>query len=100
MFSIIFDLLYCWLVERIDFEQDEKRALKGIKYHEVVYEQDLEDSSSHQKTIDNILSYLQLESKTVITKHKKVNTQNFKQLIKNYDEFISCINENNWEHFV
>ena len=86
--------------ERIDFEQDEKRALKGIKYHEVVYEQDLEDSSSHQKTIDNILSYLQLESKTVITKHKKVNTQNFKQLIKNYDEFISCINENNWEHFV
>lgn len=86
--------------ERFDFEQDEKRALKGIKYHEVVYEQDLEDSSSHQKTIDNILSYLQLESKTVITKHKKVNTQDFKKLIKNYDEFISCINENNWEYFV
>jgi hypothetical protein len=85
--------------ERIGFSKEEKSVLANFEYHEVVYEDDLENSNSHQKTIDKILDFLSLEKRKVTTKLRKVNTTPLEQLITNYDEFFNCIRKNGWEHY-
>lgn len=86
--------------KRFRFDTYEKEVLKNIEYHEVIYEDDLEQSSSHQKTVDRILDYLSLERREVFTKHKKINNLPLEKLISNYDEFIECLNKQGWNKFI
>ncbi|WP_147303656.1 sulfotransferase [Rhodohalobacter sp. SW132] len=76
-----------WVKERERFTEEEKKALQGLEYIEVVYEDDLEKQEMHQGTVDRILDELSLERKKVQTRHKKVNSQPLDCLIKNYDQF-------------
>ncbi|MDJ0617986.1 MAG: hypothetical protein QNJ63_14785 [Calothrix sp. MO_192.B10] len=86
--------------QRFRFEDAEKEALGNIKYHEVVYEDDLDKADTHQKTVDRILDYISLEHRVTTTKHKKVNTQSLQDLISNYDEFIDCLTKQEWQGFL
>jgi hypothetical protein len=85
---------------RFRFEEAEKEILANIEYHEVVYEDDLERSSTHQKTVNRIFDYLSLEQREVTTRHRKVNTLPLEKLISNYDEFVDCLNKHGWQSFL
>jgi LPS sulfotransferase NodH len=85
---------------RIQDEENERKALANVKYLEIVYEEDLEKSDVHQKTVDKILDYSSLEHRMAQTNHKKVNAQSMKNLISNYDEFVGCLNTQGWQSFL
>ena len=78
----------------------EKKVLANIEYHEVIYEDDLEQPQSHQKTVDRILNYLSLEPRLASTSHRKVNTHSPEELISNYEEFVECLRKSGWDKFV
>ena len=86
--------------ERIRFGDEERATLDGIDHHVVVYDRDLMNADMHQRTVDGILDYLQLERRQAITSHRKVNTTSMADLITNYDEFAACVAENGWEAFL
>jgi LPS sulfotransferase NodH len=86
--------------ERLRFEQAERVALRDIDFCEVVYEDDLENASMHQASVDRILDFVSLERRPVTTKHSKVNTQDMKDLIINYDEFVQCLVKNDLDRFL
>jgi LPS sulfotransferase NodH len=83
--------------ERISFEDDERNALANVKYHQIIYEDDLEKPEAHQATVNSVLDYVSLEHRAVITKYRKVNTQALKDLIINYDEFVDCLTSHGWQ---
>ncbi|MEM6257241.1 MAG: hypothetical protein AAGI37_02875 [Planctomycetota bacterium] len=88
------------VAERFEFEEGERGVLRGLPYHEVIYEDDLENSDAHQATINRILDFVSLKHRNVETKLRKANTQPLDALIANYDEFLECLREHGWEHFV
>ncbi|MCD6187909.1 MAG: hypothetical protein J7K09_07050 [Desulfuromusa sp.] len=85
---------------RFRFEEAEQEALANIKYHEVIYEDHLENPGSHQLTINRILDYVSLEHRAVTTNHRKINIQSLENLIVNYDEFVDCLIKQKWQGFL
>lgn len=80
------------LVKRaIVWAQEERRALAGIDYHEVVYERDLEDASKHQQTIDDVLDFLSLPRRPASTSLRKVIARPLREVVLNYDEFSEWV---------
>lgn len=88
------------VAEKLEVEQIEQDALRGIDFQEVVYEDHLENAALHQSTIDRILQAVSLEPTAVTTEHRKVNTQSMADLIENYDEFSQRIIDQGWGHFL
>ncbi|MFO8057817.1 MAG: hypothetical protein R6V10_11020 [bacterium] len=86
--------------ERIRFEKAERKALADIEYHQVVYEDDLEDAGKHQETVERILDYLCLEHRQVKTGYRRINTWPLEELISNYGEFESRVFENGWQSWL
>lgn len=86
--------------KRFQYEQLEREALSYVRYLEISYEDDLESSEAHQKTVKQVLDYLSLERREASTKYKKVNTQTLRELIANYDEFLSCVYQHGWQDFL
>jgi hypothetical protein len=73
--------------------QEEREALEGIDYHEVVYERDLEDASKHQQTIDGVLDFLGLPHRPVSTSLRRVIAHPLREVILNYDEFAGWVTD-------
>jgi len=86
--------------ERVRFSEEEKKALEGLEYIEVVYEDDLENQEMHQATVDRILDELSLEKKKIETPFKKVNTHSPASLIKNYGQFKKHLSEHGLEEYL
>ncbi len=86
--------------EREWYDQEERRVLAHLNYHEVIYENDLENPEFHQATINKILDFVGLEKKQVATKLKKVNTQSLKNLITNFDDFKNRLSEKGWLKYI
>ncbi len=81
---------------REKFEAMERDCLASMDFHEVVYDDDLEDASRHQSTVDGIFQFLQMPSVPVSTRYRKVNTQSMEDLIINYDEFKASMIAHGW----
>ena len=86
--------------DRFRREKAEREVLANIKYHEVVYEEDLEEPASHQKTVDRVLNFVSLESRVASTWLEKINTQSLEDLIVNYDEFVAQLRKREWLKFL
>lgn len=82
-----------WIAQRLALEEDERAALAGLDYHEVVYERDLEQAAAQQHTIDRVLDFLDLPRRTVSTPFRKVNARPLREIVANYDEFSGWIRE-------
>lgn len=85
---------------RFRYEELEKEVLSRIRYLELTYEDDLENSEVHQETVNRVLDYLSLERRKASTKYRKVNTQTLQELVTNYDELLSCVYEHGWQDFL
>lgn len=94
------DLFVEEVQKRMRFGETEREILQGTDFHEVVYDDDLQQSEKHQETIDGIFDFLGLPPHPVATKFKKVNTQSMEDLVINYAEFRQAIAQNGWEHLL
>jgi len=88
--------------QRIVYSNLEEKILKSLPHLELEYERDLENSDIHSKTVNRVLEYLKLplKEKPVFSSYKKVNKQSMEELIDNYDEFIDCLEHNNFQHYL
>ena len=86
--------------DRYRFEAKEFEALAGLRYTEVVYEDDLEDAANHQRTTDRIMDYLKLAKRPVSTRLKKVNRLTTRERVENYDEVVAMLEAKNWLGFL
>ena len=85
------DKLERWVRRREQYEREERQALAGLPFHEVVYERDLLDGAVHQATTDAVLDFLSLERRPVQTELRKVNARPLSELVDNYDEFSEWV---------
>lgn len=76
---------------------EEKRILGGLPHTKVNYENDLEKPWNHQCVVDNFLNELNLESKPVSTKLRKINKFPPHELISNLDELQEGFLARGWE---
>ncbi len=81
-----FDSLISWMhgsEKQAEFEHD---VLEELPHIHLVYEEDLEDSANHQKTLDKITEFLAVPAKLVKTTYQRSTPQDLSQVIVNYDE--------------
>lgn len=90
-----------WVRTRFYFEAAEQQILSQFNdFEEIIYERDLENPAVHQRTVDRILVYLSLAPRKASTQNRKVNTLSLRELISNYDEFMDCIYQQNWQKYL
>lgn len=85
---------------RFNRTEDEEAAISGIDHLPIAYETHLENSEKHQDTANLIYDYVGMKRQTVKTRHKKINAVGLKELISNYDEFLNCLQQNDWLHYL
>ncbi|VXD19174.1 hypothetical protein PL8927_620037 [Planktothrix serta PCC 8927] len=61
---------------------------------------DLLKADNHQKTLDQIFDYLEIESNPIKTNLKKVSSNHLSNDIKNYQELVDFINTTDYSHFL
>ena len=64
----------------------EQRVLRDVPYLSLTYEEHIRDPSSHQKTVDTICDYLNLESEPVETSYRKIAPRTLTEGVANYEE--------------
>jgi LPS sulfotransferase NodH len=84
----------------IKWNEEEREILKDLPILEIQYEKHLENSFSHQSTINTILDHLKLPHRKVFTKHKKVIRGELKSLIENYEEFSKVMKQNGFGEYL
>lgn len=94
------DRFVMWVKWRAHEEKMEQAALANVPHLEVVYEDDLENSSTHQCTVDRILEYASLSPREARTSHGKVVVHRPESIISNYDELISYLIEQGLESVI
>ena len=85
------------------FEKNEKREkefLKNIRYHQIIYENDLLSAENHQTTLDLVFSYLGVNSIQVQTNYIRSTTDHLSDFIKNHDEIISKIKKTDYNRYL
>jgi hypothetical protein len=78
----------------------EKKCLSNIPHLEIIYEDDLLSSEQHQKTINKVFSYLELDSIKVQTTLQKTSSDNLVDDILNYEEIVDFISQTQYAHFL
>lgn len=71
-------------------EQEALATIARSDFYQVAYETHLLDSRDHQQTVDSVRAWLGLEPVPVVTDHLKVVSWPLRDLILNYEEFVSC----------
>lgn len=86
--------------ERKCFDSAELKALANIDFIQINYEDDLENSDNHQKTINYILDFIGLKNRKCHTLLKKINKSSQKDVIENYEEVISFLKEEGMSEYI
>ncbi|MEM9090981.1 MAG: hypothetical protein AAGC93_19830 [Cyanobacteria bacterium P01_F01_bin.53] len=94
------NILAAKIHERIRFERAERESLRNVDFLEIVYDDELKESSMHQATSNKVFEYLALEPTDVYTPYMRINTFNLEKIITNYNDFLKCIRKNGWENFI
>ena len=85
---------------RLKYQEEEKKVIENIDYFEINYEKDLWDSTFHQNIVSRILKYLDLPEAKAFSKYRKINKKSLKDVITNYEDFITLIKRNKWEKYI
>ena len=86
--------------QALEHQRAEMKALAGLEYHEVVYEENLENADGHQKTVDAILDFLSLEHRKVKAALKRINVKSLEEQILNYDDFCDLLERRGWRRYL
>ena len=73
---------------------------KGENYISLFYEDDLLKGDVHQSTADLVFDFLDLKREKVSSELIRTSYDDLTKVILNYDEVVSAICENQFEHFL
>ncbi|MDO8860417.1 hypothetical protein Q6D67_01795 [Haliea sp. E1-2-M8] len=72
----------------------EQEILAKIPHLSLVYERDLLDPASHERTVDAVLNHIGLtRARPVSTELRKINTRPLTEIVENYEEFSGWVEE-------
>lgn len=93
-----------WLIGdmkwKIQMKEKESEFLKGKNYISLFYEDDLLKGDVHQSTADLVFDFLDLKREKVSSELIRTSYDDLTKVILNYDEVVSAIYENQFEHFL
>jgi hypothetical protein len=95
-----FDSLISWMrgsENQAEFEHD---VLEELRHLHLVYEEDLEDSSNHQKTMDKITEFLTIPAEPVKSNYQRSTPQDLSQIIVNYDEIEQQLRSTKYRTYI
>ncbi len=82
--------------QALDHEREEMQALVGLEYHQLIYEEDLENGDNHQKTVGKILDFFSLKERKAKTVSKRINKKSLEEQILNYEAFYDLLERKGW----
>lgn len=77
-----------------------RSALAGVPTLSLVYEDDLEDAESQQRTVDRICSELGIPAADVRTNLVRITPRTAADQVENFDEVANLISQTRYRHFV
>lgn len=80
-----------WLQRRIDHAHLEKAALQQLSHLSITYEDDLQDTSHHQATMDRVFAYLDLPTVLVTAQTERLSRDDLRDTVANYEELIAHV---------
>lgn len=86
--------------QALEHQRAEIEALAGLDYHEVIYEENLENAARHRNTVNAILDFLSLEHRKVKTFLRRINVKSLEEQILNYGEFCDLLERRGWMKFL
>lgn len=98
--ELTYDDLREKIERRIERTKQEQKALEGIPYCHIIYEQDLLRAEHHQETANRIFDYLEIPRLKVSTKFKKINNKSRKDLVKNWDEIEKALEQSPYAKYL
>lgn len=78
----------------------EEQCLMNKKYFSLTYEDDLLNSTQHQKTVDKVFDYFELSSVPVSSQYRKMISNNLADDILNYEEIVDFVSQTQYAHFL
>ena len=99
-FKIDTEMLENEILLRQQFYKDETDDLKDLPHLEINYEDDLLDSSLHQKTINRVLDFIGLPRREASTLLQRTSKKGLSDLISNYEEVVDVLDKNGWSYFI
>ena len=80
-------------------EKYENDLLQELPYLNLIYEDDLQDSSSQQTTVNQICNLLQISPASVKTDLVKIMPSSLRDIVKNYEELAIALKKTKYAHF-
>lgn len=78
----------------------EQNIVEKFDHITISYEDDLLSPKVHQKTVDRICDFFEIERQMVNTELSKTVPSDLSQLIENYDELVSTLRGTKYSHFL
>ena len=78
----------------------EMKALQGLKYLDVVYENDLAESSLWGKSTKRVFNFLNVGPVEVHTSMLKTDDRTYEERISNYQEILEYLKNNGYGNFI
>jgi len=75
-----------WMRSSASLRDYEERLLEPVPHLSLTYEEHIRDADSHQDTVDEICTFLGVESASVESSYQKVAPSSLRQNVANYDE--------------
>lgn len=82
-----------WMRSSEDLHQYEQRLLAGVPHLSLTYEEHMRDPDAHQKTVNSICEYLNVESAPVEAPYRKLAPRSLKEGIANYEELADHLGD-------
>jgi hypothetical protein len=76
---------------RLQFAEDDRKALERVPHLTLAYEDDLVDAESHQATADQICDMLALPRSPVRTDLRRIGGTDPRDRLKNYDDIAAAL---------
>ncbi|MEX0601485.1 MAG: hypothetical protein WD205_12620, partial [Rhodothermales bacterium] len=89
-----------WMKGSASLEAYERHILADIPHISVTYEDDLEDDTSHQATVDRICEHIGISSNSVQCEYKKLTPKSSLDLLINYDDVQSFLAKTPFAEYV
>ncbi len=92
------------LIKRIEkreiLQKKYEEILRDIPYISVIYERDILHQENHQKTLDIIFDYLEINSVPVKTKFFRTTSNQIREFVQNYEEVAEVLRTTKYVSFL
>lgn len=78
----------------------EQELLEGVPHLSLTYEENIRDSENHQKTVDEICTFLGVSSTSVMSNYEKIAPPKLQDGVANYNELARRLKGTSYEKYL